>query len=201
MQVIGNLVDNALRYTRTRVTLRAAPSEGPGLKISVVDDGVGIPPDRQSELFNKFVQLDRTSRGGGYRGTGLGLAICKEIVERHGGRIWVESGPNQGTAFHFELPLFVKAARQPAADASSFTAANCSYEYLAPVAPETEPQRILFRCPIHGNLGLIDGSVQTGVAKNHPNWIVQRDGKLFMEAPQAEVDPVPAPPDAPNRNQ
>jgi len=81
------------------------------------------------------------------------------------------------------------AARQPATDAGSLTLANCSYEYLAPMAPETEPQRIVFRCPIHGNIGLIDGSVQMRVAKEHPNWIVQRDGKLFMEVPRSESGP------------
>jgi hypothetical protein len=77
--------------------------------------------------------------------------------------------------------------RQPASDPGSFTPANCSYEYLAPAAPETEPQRILFRCPIHGNLGLVDGSVQSAIVKNHPDWIVQRDGKLYMEAPPEPV--------------
>jgi hypothetical protein len=82
-------------------------------------------------------------------------------------------------------------ARKPAPDAASFTPANTSYEYLAPMAPDTEPQRILFRCPIHGNIGLIDGSVQMRVGKEHPNWIVQQDGKLFIIVPAAErqLDP------------
>ena len=91
--------------------------------------------------------------------------------------------------------------RQPAADPASFTQANCSYEYLAPSAPDTEPQRIAFRCPIHGNLGLIDGSVQSGIAKNHPSWIVQRDGKYYMEAPANIPDPGNPPPDPSNENQ
>lgn len=80
-------------------------------------------------------------------------------------------------------------ARQPATDAGSLTQANCSYEYLAPLAPDSEPQRILFRCPIHGTIGLVDGSVQMRVAKDHPNWIVQRDGKLYMEVPRSESQP------------
>ncbi|HZR16670.1 MAG TPA: hypothetical protein VFE51_05025 [Verrucomicrobiae bacterium] len=89
---------------------------------------------------------------------------------------------------HFDVLVCpADAGRQPASDPGSFTAANCSYEYLAPSAPETEPQRILFRCPIHGNLGLVDGSVQRAIVKNHPDWIVQRDGKLYMEAPPAPV--------------
>ena len=70
--------------------------------------------------------------------------------------------------------------RQAAANWSSFTAANCSYDYLASSAPETEPSRVMFRCPIHGSLGLCDGSVQMGVAKTHPEWLIQRDGKLYL---------------------
>jgi hypothetical protein len=71
--------------------------------------------------------------------------------------------------------------RPAAADAASFTPANSSYEYLAPLAPDTEPNRVLFRCPIHGNIGLIDGSVQSRVAKEHPESLVQQDGKLYFK--------------------
>jgi cell division protein FtsB len=58
--------------------------------------------------------------------------------------------------------------REPAKDWASYTAAHCSYEYLAPSAPDTEPTRVLFRCPIHGHVGLCDGSVQGEIAKRHP---------------------------------
>jgi len=75
--------------------------------------------------------------------------------------------------------------RQAAASWASFTSANCSYEYLAPSAPETEPSRVMFRCPVHGSIGLCDGSVQMKVAKTHPEWLIQRDGKLYMEPPAA----------------
>lgn len=72
--------------------------------------------------------------------------------------------------------------RQPAKDPASFSAANCSYEYLAPSSSDKqEPNRILFRCPIHGNVGLVDGSVQMEAAKKHPEQIVQRDGKLYLD--------------------
>lgn len=67
---------------------------------------------------------------------------------------------------------------------AGYSAANCSYEYLAPSAPDgPEPNRVLFRCPIHGNIGLCDGSVQSSVAKEHPEWLVQRDGKLYFQPP------------------
>jgi hypothetical protein len=72
--------------------------------------------------------------------------------------------------------------RQAATDWASFTGHNCSYEYLAPAAPEveTEPSRLLFRCPIHGNIALCDGSVQMSVSKTHPERIYKRDGKLYL---------------------
>lgn len=62
----------------------------------------------------------------------------------------------------------------------SFTAANCSYEYFGADANEAEPTRVLSRCPVHGNIGLADGSVQMKVAKDHPEKLVQRDGKLYF---------------------
>ena len=96
--------------------------------------------------------------------------------------------------------------RQPANDWASYSPANCSYEYLGAMASDTEPQRIAFRCPIHGNLGLIDGSAQMSIAKAHPNWIVQRDGKLYMEVPAADLGTNAAPqegspPEGSNPNQ
>jgi hypothetical protein len=77
--------------------------------------------------------------------------------------------------------------RRPASDWASFTAANCSYEYLAASAPQTEPARVMFRCPIHGNITLCDGSVQSSIAKTHPEMLVQRDGKLYLQS-NAEIE-------------
>jgi hypothetical protein len=76
--------------------------------------------------------------------------------------------------------------RLAAATFAVFTPENCSYEYLTPSEkdPATEPARIMSRCPIHGSIGLADGSVQMGVAKTHPDWIVSRGGKLYMEQPK-----------------
>jgi hypothetical protein len=92
--------------------------------------------------------------------------------------------------------------RQKTDSFASYTPANCSYEYLAPSAPDTDPNRVLFRCPIHGHVCLSDGSVQAEVAKRHPDWLVQRDGKLYLQAPAQppEAAPVPAnpPPADPN---
>jgi hypothetical protein len=71
--------------------------------------------------------------------------------------------------------------RPAATDWASCSSASCSYEYLAPNGSSDDPLRVLSRCPIHGNIGLCDGSVQMGVAKNHPEWVIQRNGKVYYE--------------------
>jgi len=73
--------------------------------------------------------------------------------------------------------------RPVAADWSSFTMANCSYEFLVPAEKDAdkEPLRVSVRCPIHGHVGLCDGSVISFVTKNHPDWFVEQDGKLYYE--------------------
>jgi signal transduction histidine kinase len=70
----------------------------------VVDTGLGIAPEDQSQVFEKFKQVGDTLTDKP-QGTGLGLSICKEIIEYHGGRIWVESELGQGSAFSFTLPV------------------------------------------------------------------------------------------------
>jgi NtrC-family two-component system sensor histidine kinase KinB len=100
--VLTNLISNALRLVRKGGHIRlAAKKIGPHLHLSVHDDGPGIPEEYQSRIFQKFVQV----KGGEAGGTGLGLAICKEIVRAHGGVIWVESPPGQGSTFIFTLPI------------------------------------------------------------------------------------------------
>jgi signal transduction histidine kinase len=105
VQVLLNLLDNARRYAKSRIEVKAS-SEAAGKEVvfAVLDDGPGIAQEDVGRLFTKFVQLNRPAGGGGYKGTGLGLAICKEIVEQHGGRIWVETASGKGAAFYFMLP-------------------------------------------------------------------------------------------------
>ena len=112
-QVMGNLLDNALRYARDRVQVRAQRLEDQVI-ISVIDDGPGIPEGRSADLFDKFIQLDRPKGGAGYKGTGLGLAICREIMSLNGGRIWAENVKSWGAGFHIALPV-----AEPAADSSA----------------------------------------------------------------------------------
>jgi signal transduction histidine kinase len=103
-QVLHNLLDNALRYAKTRVVVSARSAEEGMVRVSVSDDGPGIPKDKIGQLFNKFVQVDRPSGGGGYKGTGLGLAICAETLKANHGRVWAESEPGKGSVFQFCLP-------------------------------------------------------------------------------------------------
>lgn len=103
-QVLGNVLDNALRFTRTRVFVRASATPD-GVEVSIQDDGPGVPAAKRGEIFDKFVQLDRPKGGAGYKGTGLGLAISREIMALNDGRIWVDAAPNGGAAFHIHLPL------------------------------------------------------------------------------------------------
>jgi NtrC-family two-component system sensor histidine kinase KinB len=99
--VLTNLITNALRYTESGGSIRlSAEHHGPYVYASVIDDGPGIPLEDQSRIFDKFVQIKSDKALGG---SGLGLAICKEIIRAHGGTIWVDSIPGEGSTFTFTL--------------------------------------------------------------------------------------------------
>lgn len=101
-RLFANLVGNALKYHRPGVPpeiLVRGEECDEGWHFSVADNGEGIAPADQERVFMVFARL----HGKDNPGTGLGLAICKKIVERHGGRIWVESVPGRGSTFHFVL--------------------------------------------------------------------------------------------------
>lgn len=103
-QILLNLLSNALKFTTQGRVLVGAVAEPDAMRISVADTGIGIRQEDLTRLFEAFQQLDNpVARGAG--GTGLGLAISKKFVELHGGRIWAESRENQGSTFHFTLPL------------------------------------------------------------------------------------------------
>ncbi len=115
-RVLMNLAGNAMKFTPMggRIEL-AARAMGSNVEFSVQDSGAGIPADKLEAVFEKFKQLDRdTAARAGY---GLGLSICRKIVELHGGRIWVESSPGQGSRFAFLVPSARPAA--PSAAVSS----------------------------------------------------------------------------------
>ena len=106
-QVLINLVGNAIKFTDAgEVAIKAEANNG-SFHVSVRDTGPGISAADQAKLFQEFQQADNaiTKKKGG---TGLGLAISKRIIEMHGGRIWVESQPGQGSTFTFTLPVIVE---------------------------------------------------------------------------------------------
>ncbi|HVV44903.1 MAG TPA: ATP-binding protein, partial [Bryobacteraceae bacterium] len=102
-QLLQNLIGNAIRYRRAEVKprIRVSAERGDGLwTFSVADNGIGIDPEDCERVFAPFKRLSGTHSPG----SGLGLAICRRIVERHGGRIWVEPAPGHGSVFRFTLP-------------------------------------------------------------------------------------------------
>jgi len=104
-QVISNLLENALKYSPGASTVRVSlDMRGDFALLSVADEGIGIPRDQQEQLFERYFRARNVSITS-YGGLGLGLYISRDIVERHGGRIWVESELGRGSTFYVALPL------------------------------------------------------------------------------------------------
>lgn len=106
LQVLGNLLHNALKFTMRGSVGLAAYVAGQEVHVSVSDTGVGVPPAERERIFDKFHQAGRAPAGK-TPGTGLGLAICRQIVEHHGGRIWVTPAPRGGSVFTVSLPALM----------------------------------------------------------------------------------------------
>jgi CheY-like chemotaxis protein len=121
-QILINLVGNALKFTQAghvlvTVACEHSDAERAGMRISVQDTGLGIPPDKLDLLFEKFSQVDSSSTRR-FGGTGLGLAISKELVELMGGRIGVESKSGEGSTFWITLPLALDPERGESSNAA-----------------------------------------------------------------------------------
>jgi PAS domain S-box-containing protein len=122
-QLFQNLIGNALKFGDgqvPRIRIHARTTEE-GWSIGVEDNGIGIEPRHREKIFEIFQRLQRREQ---VEGTGIGLAICSRIVERHGGRIWVESEPGEGSTFWFTLPRRQPTDSDDAADADDQTPAS-----------------------------------------------------------------------------
>ncbi|MEL7068745.1 MAG: ATP-binding protein [Cyanobacteria bacterium J06581_3] len=130
-QLLENLIDNAIKFSpaasAVRLTVEAQGSfsnhagkstdsganstanSKSSVLFTVCDQGRGIPPEKCEHIFDRFVQVNQTDNSD-KGGTGLGLTICRKIVEQHGGKIWVESTPGEGSCFSFTLPNFVRSS-------------------------------------------------------------------------------------------
>ncbi|MGA7677066.1 MAG: ATP-binding protein [Dehalococcoidia bacterium] len=105
-QVLHNLIDNALRYTQAGGTIKIGASHKirGWVTVSVSDSGSGIDSEDLPRVFDHFYKVDR-SRHRGHGGAGIGLAMVKQLVELHGGKVWVESRKGKGSTFFFTLPV------------------------------------------------------------------------------------------------
>ncbi|MCJ8280059.1 MAG: ATP-binding protein, partial [Rivularia sp. ALOHA_DT_140] len=104
-QILFNIIGNSIKFTESgKVEVSAQENDKQQLRITITDTGIGIPKEKHEKIFESFEQADgSTARE--YGGTGLGLAVTKQLVELHGGQIWVESEVGQGSSFSFTLPV------------------------------------------------------------------------------------------------
>ncbi|WP_051037859.1 ATP-binding protein [Thalassoporum mexicanum] len=183
IQVVINLISNAVKFTdHGSVTCRVAKSDD-ALAFSIIDTGIGISKADLPKVFEKFKQVGVTQTNKP-KGTGLGLAISKEIVEHHGGRIWVESELGVGTTFSFTLPILSEstslgssgdlAAQVDVRDEQTMARLNS----IAPpqVTTSNQPAQVVTTIPLNPNPAQPDRQALSGLAKQLGQYVsVDRD--------------------------
>ena len=178
-QILHNLIGNAIKFSESGSIRLLAQTEKNMLRITVSDQGIGIPEDKLESIFEAFEQADGSiSRS--YAGTGLGLSITRHLVEQHGGKIWAESKPGKGSQFHFTLPITTE--KVAAQETTQLTPYMADPVQASPI-PEFEKQPE--RHPILTNRGSADSIVRIMIVDDEPiNHEVLRQ---HLRTPQIEV--------------
>jgi PAS domain S-box-containing protein len=171
IQTLLNLISNAIKFSERGSTVRLyAVEDGNEVHFRVSDDGRGIPADKLDSIFERFEQVDSSdTRQKG--GTGLGLTISKGIVERHGGRIWVESELGSGTTIHFTLPAAIRLTGGGDADPlphGALTVLVCDDDEAV-----AEQFAVLLRANGYRSIAVADGAAAIEVARSEqPSAVV-----------------------------
>jgi len=177
-----NLLGNAIKFTDqgevlVEVNTTALPGDQPGLRFTVRDTGIGIPRNKQPLLFGAFSQVD-SSTTRKFGGAGLGLAICLRLVELMGGRIWVESEVDQGSRFHFTIPL-----RQVAADQRPAPPAPpCVLQGVPVLVVDDNATNRKILCEVTSGWGMRAQAVEDGPSAIRHMDLAQRAGKAYRVA-------------------
>jgi len=186
--VLHNLVGNAVKFTDQGSVAIDIECEGQALVLRVCDTGIGIPPDRLDDIFERFVQAD-SSMTRRYGGSGLGLAICKDLITLMGGDIAVESVQGAGTTFTVTLPLARMDAQ--ADPASSPSVPSSSDESLRVLAAEDNPTNQVVLKALLSAIGIesviVDNGQQAVDAWKAGNWDI-----VLMDIQMPEMDGVAA---------
>ncbi len=179
MQILHNLIGNAIKFTDSgsvtvtaSITVMASVTSQGWVTVTVADTGIGIPEEKFEDVFKSFEQVD-SSVSREFGGTGVGLSITKQLVELHGGRIWLESKLGEGSRFSFTLPL----ASAPA----TRSAEALPLSRIQEVAPEPEELVLTARLPQSGGLELVEpdsGKPDAGKPESEPVHVLVVDDEL-----------------------
>jgi signal transduction histidine kinase/CheY-like chemotaxis protein len=189
-QVLTNLVGNAVKFTEAgsiKVSVTAVPDavDRPCLRFEVMDTGIGIAPEAQSQIFERFSQAD-SSTTRKYGGTGLGLAIVSELVQLMGGAIGVASEPGGGSTFWFTVTLDKTTEGQPAAAPSTAVATNHSYGAHILVAEDNPINQMVVQASLT-KLGCKVDLVATGI-EAYRAAVAGAYDLIFMDCHMPELD-------------
>jgi two-component system sensor histidine kinase VicK len=183
-EVMTNLIENAIKFTPQGSIRVAIGGSNDTISVSVTDSGIGIAPEDIDHLFQKFYRIDNTATRT-IGGTGLGLYLCRSIIERAGGRIWVESQPGSGSTFHFSLP------RQASDKIGKTVTAAPPTPAVAPVseapAPTPTPAPEPTPVPAAPSAPVMAASVPTQA----PAQVATAPAQLAPPAPTGAATPVP----------